>query len=47
MRVTNRMSFDQAQAQMMAARDRAMKAQQQVTSACASTIPATTLQRRA
>jgi flagellar hook-associated protein 3 FlgL len=32
MRVTNRMSFDQAQAQMMAARDRAMKAQQQVTS---------------
>jgi len=32
MRVTNRMSFDQAQAQMMAARDRAIKAQQQVTS---------------
>jgi len=32
MRVTNRMSFDQAQAQMMAARDRALKAQQQVTS---------------
>lgn len=31
MRVTNRMSFDQAQAQMMAARDRAMQAQQQVT----------------
>jgi flagellar hook-associated protein 3 FlgL len=31
MRVTNRMTFDQAQAQMMAARDRAMQAQQQVT----------------
>jgi len=32
MRVTNRMSFDQAQGQMMAARDRALQAQQQVTS---------------
>jgi len=31
MRVTNRMTFDQAQAQMMAARDRALQAQQQVT----------------
>ena len=31
MRVTNRMTFDQAQSQMMAARDRALQAQQQVT----------------
>jgi len=31
MRVTSRMSFDLAQAQMMAARDRAVQAQQQVT----------------